>query len=540
MKPLARHAPLAAALAVLFAAVAALGQAALRAADGHVVYALDDTYIQMALAKNLAAHGVWGVTQDAFSGAGSSLLWPPLLAAIDLVAGRGERAPFVLNVLAAAVLLAIAAGVLRRHVPSRWIQTLTLALLVVAVPLAVLPLVGMEHALQAVAALTLAVTGVRSCVATGDREGRRLFAWASLAALCAVAVRYDTAAVLVALIVVTAVTRRWRRAFIFALCGAAPAVIYAAIARLHGWPLLPSSVLMKQRLLGVHVLTWHGLADVAGGGALTALVHSPALFVLVLAAVAQLASGPAGDADPDERERRLLLAVFAGAALVHVQFGRLGWLYRYEAYLIALGIVANAASLGRWLAAPWPRRPLRQWAALAVLLVLCVQPLLLRGMMAAREALADIRELYGHEYQLAQLFGRHPIDGALLLGDLGMITYYSDMPIVDTGGLATLELIEQARENRYDRDLVLRVARSHGVRVSIAGNPAAGAESWICVAEWTALAEPHPDPTYFFAADSETAAALERNLHTFVAEGGGRDTRLVFPSATPGLCPGPR
>ena len=61
--------------------------------DGHLIYPLDDTYISMAMGKNLAEHGVWGVTRHEFSSTSSSLIWPLLLAAADRVLGTNELVP---------------------------------------------------------------------------------------------------------------------------------------------------------------------------------------------------------------------------------------------------------------------------------------------------------------------------------------------------------------------------------------------------------------------------------------------------------------
>ena len=35
--------------------------------QGHLIYALDDTYIHMAIAKNTVQNGVWGITKYEFS-----------------------------------------------------------------------------------------------------------------------------------------------------------------------------------------------------------------------------------------------------------------------------------------------------------------------------------------------------------------------------------------------------------------------------------------------------------------------------------------
>ncbi len=516
-----------AALYVLLAAAAALAIAARLAAGGHFVYALDDAYIQMALAKNLARHGVWGVTADAFSGAGSSLLWPPLLAAVDRAAGFDERAPFVLNLFAACALLALAQRVLRRYVASAGRQTATLTLMVVAVPLPVLAIVGMEHTLQCVAALALAAACVRACAA-GDAAERGRWMRATLAAAAvAVAVRYDSGSVVAAVIVLFASARQWRASLLVATFAAAPAAVYALVARAHGWPLVPSSILLKQRLADVHPFTWHGAADAFGGGALMALAQAPALAALLLAALAQVVV--MRDACGEHaHEQRLWLAVFAIATLVHVQFGRLGWLYRYEAYLVALGIVANASALGDRALSVAPA------AACAVVVSL----LGWRGVTAAREAVADVGDLYRHEYQMAQFFARRPASGALMLGDIGLITYFSDTPIVDTGGLATRELLEQARRKPYDWDLVEQVARAHDVRVSMSGNPGVGARSWVCVAEWRARDERRADRTFLYASDRDAASALDRDLRAFAAADRDRVTAIVFADAI--SCPGPR
>jgi hypothetical protein len=58
---------------------------------GHFTYALDDAYIHLALARNIA-HGHYGVNAGEFAAPASSALWPFLLAPFAaLAATRGRR-----------------------------------------------------------------------------------------------------------------------------------------------------------------------------------------------------------------------------------------------------------------------------------------------------------------------------------------------------------------------------------------------------------------------------------------------------------------
>ena len=74
--------------------------------DGHIIYALDDAYIHMAIAKNFSQKGVWGVTDEGFSSSSSSLLYTLLLSLIFLF-GPNEIAPLIINLVAATLFLCL-------------------------------------------------------------------------------------------------------------------------------------------------------------------------------------------------------------------------------------------------------------------------------------------------------------------------------------------------------------------------------------------------------------------------------------------------
>src|SRR6476469_7310825 len=93
-------------------------QASLGLTGGELTYPLDDAFIHMALAKNLAEHGVWGVTPYGFTSPVSSLAWPVLIAMVDLIAGVHLWTPFWLNMVFGTALLALCHVILVQQ-PSR-------------------------------------------------------------------------------------------------------------------------------------------------------------------------------------------------------------------------------------------------------------------------------------------------------------------------------------------------------------------------------------------------------------------------------------
>jgi len=96
--------PVATALALLVAIYVGLLAVSVVRNDGHLVYALDDAYIHMAMAKNLATHGVWGVTPNGFTSSSSSPLWVLLLAVSYRLLGVTHLVPLLLNAIFAITL----------------------------------------------------------------------------------------------------------------------------------------------------------------------------------------------------------------------------------------------------------------------------------------------------------------------------------------------------------------------------------------------------------------------------------------------------
>lgn len=115
MPTIKKHWALIASIALLWITVAVLLILSIKQNQGHLVYAIDDCYIHMAISKNIAQHGVWGVTKYGFTSSSSSLLWTLLLSFIYFLVGVNEVTPFILNVIFATLTICLVYVLLRRY-----------------------------------------------------------------------------------------------------------------------------------------------------------------------------------------------------------------------------------------------------------------------------------------------------------------------------------------------------------------------------------------------------------------------------------------
>src|SRR6185312_17549873 len=97
--------PLLAAVVILLLSVFLIRNSALHHTNGIFTYPLDDTYIHMAVAKNLAFHNNWGINSHDFGSASSSILYTLLLALSFKIFSLHVAIPFIINLVAGIILL---------------------------------------------------------------------------------------------------------------------------------------------------------------------------------------------------------------------------------------------------------------------------------------------------------------------------------------------------------------------------------------------------------------------------------------------------
>jgi hypothetical protein len=501
--------PLLVSLAAFLGSLAAALRVGLQSTDGRLIYAVDDAYIHMAVARTWADHSIWGCTPFHFSSSSSSLLWTFGLGVAYRASGVHEWTPLLLNVAFAVGTLVVANVSLARLGAQPLLRASALLGIVVAFPLAGMVLLGMEHTLHVLLTIGFAAVAVETL--TNPPESPRLVRRRTVA-LCVLgallgASRYE-GFFLVGLACLAFLARRQRlRAVSIGAAALLPVVAFGVFSVANGSYFLPNPLMVKAvgetASMASALLKPFGSEDLAflqnnrampillGLGLLGALVHALArrgfwrpsvLFPLALAAMILLHG--------------------------HFVFSPLFWVYRYDAYLVAFGIFVAAVVLVEM---PSPGALPR--GALPALLVASLVPMVadVREGLFPDAEIEGMQGTYREQYQTAEFIRRYYPRDAVIVNDLGAVTYYTQARILDLVGLGDIEPLVIMRRGPYTSPDVVAWTAKYEPKVAIVSL------NWSVVRplippEWVRVAvvevPPNRHPVGFFAVDRKQAWTL--------------------------------
>jgi hypothetical protein len=516
---LKKHWPIFAAAAILLVLVMILLSLSVKQNEGHLVYALDDAYIHMAMAKNVAQHGVWGVTRHAFSPSTSSILWTLILSLCYFIFGTHETIPLALNLIFALLVLVLVQSILDQSAPARPREFLLLLCVIFFTPLPVVIFVGMEHAAQILIDLLFVYQASRVLEQQHVDLSRHDARWLLVLSALVPLVRYEGLFLIAVVCVLLLMRGRILTSFASVAVAVIPLAIYGFISVRHGAFWLPNSVLLKSvdPALGPVAFLSQALAQ---------LKAAPYLWQLVLlAAILYFVRRKAVRATWERVQSLLLIFIFT--TLLHVTFSLVQvWFYRYEAYLVTLGVLACGISLRDALNTDMLRRrrsaSLIMLAACSLLVCVSVVSLARRSIVSLRHTPQATTNIYQQQYQMAMFLGGNYDGSAIAANDIGAINYFADIECLDLWGLATTEVARAKREGRFDTSLIRALGERSHAKIAIVY------DSWLdeyggAPTEWTPVGRwkiPNniicrDDTVTFYAVDPSETEHLRQSLRAF-------------------------
>jgi hypothetical protein len=497
---------------------------------GIFVYILDDAYIHMAVAENIVRQGVWAVHGDQFQSASSSLLWPSLIAADFWAQGINDMFPLYFNVMLAFALLWVAYAYLKRLIASTPLLLSVLVALIFSMPMAALVMTGMEHLLHTLLLLLFLIAMKGTLESEDTRYQLGLGIIAPIAVLC----RFESLFFILPAAVLLFVQSRRRIAFGIVTLGALPVVLFGMYSVLHGHYFLPSSIIQKVAVPGVD----HGvsLLDYLGGKAFRVLFaggsREVALWLLfgMVAFFVLRVLGRESKSRPWPLNSAIL---FLSTTLLHCQFANAGWFFRYEAYLVMFGIVVLAHPINEFSMAVFVtwinknfKRPLSINAIGATLLIVTAifftAPLGVRAYQSYSLTGRAARNNYLQQIQMARFINNYYPNATVAANDIGAISFYNDIHLIDLMGLANVEILKLRKDGKFTANQIERICKKEGVQIAMVypiwfsdNIPS----SWTLVG---ALTYPEDlrvisseSQVYIYATGIEPAAKLAENLHDF-------------------------
>jgi len=206
---------------------------------------------------------------------------------------------------------------------------------------------------------------------------------------------------------------------------------------------------------------------------------------------------------------------------------RTGWFYRYEAYLVFLGIFVLALNLREYLPGKlsirFQKDLIPKYVAMLLLLLLALLPLIGRGLLSLIETPQATTNIYEQQYQMGLFLKKFYQGETVAANDIGAINYLANIDSVDLCGLANIKVAKLKKEGSYDKMQIYNLAKGKNVKIAIVydhwfdeeigGMPS----QWTKIGQWKILNNVvcGGNIVSFYAIDPTEVENLVENLRAF-------------------------
>ncbi len=454
---------------------------ALKRTDGRYICPMDDPYIHLSVAKNVALDGSWGLENRVFSYCSSSIAFPLLISLAMKIAGIHETIPLVLNMITGVITLVIFLLIFRRIGLSWSMASIVLTALTMMIPLPVMIYICMEHVLQILAIVCLLFFSARY-ISNEPKALEFTNPWLLYAlGFSAVMTRFESLFVVVIICLFLILTKYLEKAFLLLFFSTSPIFLMGIYSLSKGHHFLPTTLLIKSHLPGFsycEIQLWliETFIIFRNNPHLTICMILLLLFTLIC-------NQHTGNA----RHLAVITNIIAVLTfMIHLLIARTGWYVRYEAYLIALFFLAGSLSFQYGLRDFFVTGTLGRRILLLTILLSPTVPLFHRTFDAIKVGPIAAENIYQQAYQVGHFLNTY-YSGCNIAGhDIGTITYYADVGLLDLLGLSNVEYYDLKIWKRNKSNVIRELAQKHQTQIAICyDNWFDLPREWIKIGEWS-------------------------------------------------------
>jgi len=503
--------------------IAFIEYSVLQDTHGTLAYPIDDTFIHLAIAKNIALYYNWGINAHDFVSASSSIIYPVILATAVKIAGPVAVIPLLVNISAGVALIIVVQRWLQRQAVLPTAQLLILLAMIILTPLPVLAIAGMEHVLQILFCflfLTSFAGDLERGLASGQPKWQLSWKVYLYGALFT-ATRYEAIPMIGFAAIGLLLCRRYLSAVQLVLYSLLPIFLFGIFSLYHGNYFFPNSVLLKS---GMPPMTMDGLIDFFTDTLYIKLSYSIVgyntiatqriLLLLPLSYLVFIRQMKPGSA------YRSMLLILTASVLLHLSITGYAHFPRYEAYLIGVSSLVLGVVLAKYTGKVWTsQRSAFQYIAVFTLILL-VFPVFMRSKTAFGEMRQACVNIFEQQYQMGQFLHQYYYNEKAAIGDIGAVSYLTAGNIIDLVGLANINIARSRREHYNSPDFLDYLTKKEAVKIAVVYdvfNYPALLSRWNKIATWkipnnVACGD---DIVSFYAVDQSAGPLLKSNLLAF-------------------------
>ena len=440
----------------------------LKFTHGVLSYPLDDTYIHMSIAKNIAQNGTWGINAHQFSAASSSILYSVLLALLFKIFSVTTLMPFIVNIITAIILVIVIQRRLEKeNVDYKW-QFIILFLVIFFTPLSAQVISGMEHTLQCLFSFLFIFNFYDWYNKSLSNASIQLPVGLYINGFLCCAIRYEGLFLVAIVCCILLFNKKIATAFLLGFVSVLPIVIFGLYSVSKGSYFFPNSVLLKAT--PVEVTSGGFVSSISNilvdkltlaKNGITSLATQRLLLILPLTYL--LFRKFFGDKNAYVQ----IILILTVCTLLQLAFASTGWFYRYEAYLVLCSVVIVCLIFYEYGKAFFSSANKIVLPALAFVALILFFPLVLRSAAAYTKAKQACINIYEQQYQMGNFIKQYYNKDTVALNDIGAVSFFKQGGVFDMWGLADID-VARSKKNNYSTPAFLNnLANKKNVKVAV-------------------------------------------------------------------------
>ncbi|MDR1838829.1 MAG: hypothetical protein LBQ93_04485 [Treponema sp.] len=405
---------------------------------GTYVYPLDDTYIHLAIAKNAALHNNWGVTQYEFSSTSSSPFYTFVIAVLMKIFGDNDIYPLFVNIFFGNLIILALNAFIKNKI---WFIVCIL-FLCTPVLLHIQILSGMEHTAHIFMILAAFMLFSKLIDSEFSNKKYRIFFLLVTSLLCLT--RYESMFFIVPVLLILLLNKQYSLLLSVFISGFLPVLLFGLWSISNGAFFFPNTLLVKGDIAvnrGILRIILHYAAKLYRN------IYSPIMIgpvVIILLIIIQrfiVEKTNSFNGVIDLLKKHSLVFITLATISLHVCFAGIGWLYRYEAYLLSLLYLTLVILFYRNVSV------VKDGMTVMAIAILIIFPAIAQRIRESNNVMELAgKNIHDQQIQMSKFLGTYYNESMVMANDIGAITYYTNIKLKDLVGLGSSDILVERKK----------------------------------------------------------------------------------------------